>query len=177
MSRRLVPWVVAGLDLRRDVLELGPGQGAATRCLLGRAGHLTCVEIDEAAAARLRAQMIAPSVTVVCGDATDTSLPAESFDTALCFSMLHHVPSVALQDRLFAEVARLVRPGGVFAGFDICGGRGARLIHAFDTMVPVDPGRLPERLERAGFASVEVDVRAAGFRFRARRPEGSPSGR
>jgi ubiquinone/menaquinone biosynthesis C-methylase UbiE len=58
--------------------------------------------------------------------------------------MLHHLPSVALQDHLLAEVARVLRPGGIFAG-----------VHLFDTMGVVDPGSFPKRLQAAGF----VDVR------------------
>jgi hypothetical protein len=83
--------------------------------------------------------------------------------------MLHHVPSVALQDRLLAEVARVLRPGGVFAGTDNLDSRPFRLLHAFDTLVPVDPEVFPARLKAAGFDQVQVDVNSRAFRFRARR--------
>ena len=32
--------------------------------------------------------------------------------------MLHHVPSPALQDRVFSEARRVLRPGGVFVATD-----------------------------------------------------------
>jgi ubiquinone/menaquinone biosynthesis C-methylase UbiE len=45
----------------------------------------------------------------------------ESFSGAACFTMLHHVPSPEAQDRLFAEVGRVLRPGAPFAGTDSTG--------------------------------------------------------
>ena len=63
----------------------------------------------------------------------------------------------------------MLRPGGVFAGFDAAAGPMLRLLHLFDTMVVVDPGTFSTRLTRAGFTDIEIDVRPRGFRFRARR--------
>jgi SAM-dependent methyltransferase len=97
------------------------------------------------------------------------SLPDAAFDGAVCFTMLHHVPSAALQDRLLAEVARVLRPGGVFAGADSRYSRAFRLLHLFDTMVVVDPATFPQRLNAAGFEDVHVDSDQHAFRFRARR--------
>ena len=98
------------------------------------------------------------------------SFPDSSFDGALSFTMLHHVPSAALQDGLLAEVARVLRPGGIFAGVNSLSSRGFRLLHLFDTMVVVEPATFPKRLEAAGFVDVQVDVNPYAFRFRARRP-------
>jgi len=99
------------------------------------------------------------------------SFPDATFDGALSFTMLHHVPSEALQNRLLTEVARVLRPGGVFAGTDSLSSRSFRLLHLFDTMTLVDPDGFRERLERAGFDDVEIDVmKPYAFRFRARKP-------
>jgi predicted methyltransferase len=84
--------------------------------------------------------------------------------------MLHHVPSPPLQDQVFAEVVRVLRPGGVFAGSDSRTSLRMRLIHVGDTLVPLDPAALPARLERAGLGEVQVDVREHRVRFRARKP-------
>jgi len=43
-----------------------------------------------------------------------------------------------------------------------------RLLHTFDTMVTIAPSTLPGRLVDAGFTDIAIDVRARGFRFRAR---------
>ena len=95
------------------------------------------------------------------------SLPSESFDGAVSFTMLHHVPSAALQDRLLGEVARVLRPGATFAGTDSRYSRYFGMLHWFDTMVVVDPATFPKRLEAAGFKDVRVDLAERAFRFRA----------
>jgi SAM-dependent methyltransferase len=165
----VLPWVLGGVDLGSNVLEVGPGPGVTTELLCTRVSRLTCVEIDPALAASLSRRMAGRNVTVLRQDATAMSLPDASFDGAVSLTMLHHVPSVALQDRLLAEVARVLRPGGIFAGTDSIDSRFLRLLHLFDTMVLVNPSSFGDRLAAAGFADVEVDVNEYAFRFRARR--------
>jgi SAM-dependent methyltransferase len=77
-----------------------------------------------------------------------------------------------LQDRLLAEVCRCLRPGGLLVGSDTLPSLRFRLYHLADTMVVVDPDRLPGRLEAAGFEEPLVATRAGRLRFRARRPGG-----
>jgi SAM-dependent methyltransferase len=93
----------------------------------------------------------------------------ESFSGAVSFTMLHHVPSPALQDGLLREVHRVLRPGGMFAGTDSRWSRTFELLHFRDTMVIVDPDTFASRLEAAGFEDVKVDAAERAFRFRARR--------
>ena len=170
METHVIPWVLDDLDLGSNVLEVGPGPGVTTELLRSRFERLTCVEIDGGFARSLSKRMIGTNVTVLRQDATAMSFPDLSFDGALSFTMLHHVPSAALQDRLLAEVARVLRPGGVFAGVDSLSSRGFRLLHLFDTIVVVDPSGFPKRLQAAGFVDVQVDVNPYAFRFRARKP-------
>lgn len=166
----VLPWTLEGLDLGSNVVEIGPGYGATTDLLRVKVAHLTCVEVDEGLAQRLRRRVRGLNVTIWCEDASAMSLPDATFDAAVCFTMLHHVPSAELQDRLLAEVARVLRPGGIFAGSDSLDSRAFRLLHLFDTMVVVNPGTFPDRLRAAGFQDVEVDVNPYAFRFRARKP-------
>jgi SAM-dependent methyltransferase len=123
--------------------------------------------MDRRLADSLSGRMRGSNVTVLCQDATAMPFDGATFDSAVCFTMLHHVPSPALQDRLLAEVARVVRPGGVFAGTDSPYSRFFHLLHMFDTMVPVDPATFSKRLESAGFTHAQVDVNGGMFRFRA----------
>ena len=78
------------------------------------------------------------------------------------------LPSRALQDRMLAEVARVLRAGGVFAGTDSIGtGPLFRMLHLRDTLVPVNPEELPDRLRGAGLADPRVERGGRSFRFRA----------
>ncbi|MFN2426833.1 MAG: 16S rRNA (adenine(1518)-N(6)/adenine(1519)-N(6))-dimethyltransferase RsmA, partial [Candidatus Binatia bacterium] len=66
-ARRIVEW--AGID-GRNVVEIGPGRGALTTLLRGRAASLTLVEIDRHLAALLREQYAGDALTTVIeGDA------------------------------------------------------------------------------------------------------------
>jgi SAM-dependent methyltransferase len=170
VERELLPWGLAGLDLGDDVLEIGPGFGATTRVLARRSGSLTVLELSESYCKRLR-QTLDDDVQIVQADATDMAFADGRFSGVVCFTMLHHVPSPELQDRLLAEVSRVLRPGGVFAGTDSLGtGRVFKLLHMGDTLVPVNPDGLPARLERARLIEPSVEAGARSFRFHARKP-------
>lgn len=168
-ATRIVPWALAGLDLGASTLEIGPGYGANVEALRARTGALTGVEIDPALAARLRLRHPG-TLTVIEGDGADMPLPPRQFDSVVCFTMLHHVPTVGAQDALFAEALRVLRPGGVFAGSDGLDGKLFRLIHLGDTCVPVPPHDAADRLTRIGFTDVDIETGSGSFRFRATRP-------
>jgi ubiquinone/menaquinone biosynthesis C-methylase UbiE len=153
----LMPRYLRGIDLGEDVLEIGPGFGATTRVLATMVPRLTAVEIDEASVRGLRAEF-GDRVEVVHGDGSALPFPDGRFSAVVCFTMLHHVPSPGKQDALFAEAARVLAPGGVFRGVDSQLSLRFRVLHIGDTMVVVDPATLPDRLRRAGFAEVDMDV-------------------
>jgi SAM-dependent methyltransferase len=168
MAGTVLPRALDGIDLGPRVLELGPGYGASTRPLAARARALTVLEYDPLLAARLRAEL--GSVRVVQGDATGMGFAAGSFSAVVCFTMLHHLPGPAAQDRLFAEAARVLRRGGVLAGTDSRPSLRWRLIHLGDICTPVDPGTLPGRLAAAGFTRIAVDADQWLVRFAAYTP-------
>ncbi|MFD7102981.1 MULTISPECIES: class I SAM-dependent methyltransferase [Streptomyces] len=171
VEQQLLPWALDGVEFGTDVLEIGPGFGATTRVLVRRAPRLSVVEIDRDSAQRLH-RTYGDSVEVVHADATAMPLPEQSFDTVVCFTMLHHVPTIEAQDRLLAEAFRVLRPGGQFAGCDSLTSRRFRMLHIGDICVTVPPESMAERLRKAGFDVQEVSVGRAGrsFRFRAVRP-------
>lgn len=169
VEESILPWTLDRLDLGTDVLEIGPGFAATTRVLADLPGALTTLEIDEPSARRLREEF-GDRVRVVAGDGTAMPFPDASYSAVVCFTMLHHVPSPELQDQLFAEAVRVLRPGGVFAGSDSQPSLVMTLIHLRDTLVPVEPDTLAERLHDAGLADVEVTVRPGRVRFRGVKP-------
>jgi SAM-dependent methyltransferase len=171
VEQRLVPWTKR-FDLGPEVLEIGPGYGATTRVLAARVPRLTVVEIDDELAGRLREQF-GDTVRVVRGDGAALPLPDATYSAVTCFTMLHHVPSPERQDRLFGEACRVLRPGGLFAGFDSMPGVRFRLIHLGDTMVPIEPAALPDRLAGAGFVDIELRSRPGALLFSARKPASS----
>ena len=166
----ILPWALGDVDLGEDVLEVGPGYGATTDVLAESSPNLTAVEIDDELAAMLTERFAGHrSVVIVRGDATALEFPNGRFSGAASFTMLHHVPTPALQDRLFAEVARVLRPGGVFVAGDSMGSPDLEAAHEGDTYNPVDPGLLPERLEAAGFDAVDVRTNEFGWIAQATR--------
>jgi ubiquinone/menaquinone biosynthesis C-methylase UbiE len=168
----IIPHVLEGLDLGDDVLEVGPGPGRTTEVLVGLVPKLTAVDLDEDLAAALAARLARPGFAVVHADATALPQPAGTFSAVLSFTMLHHLPTPEAQDRVFAEAARVLRPGGVFAGTDSLDSPEFRELHVDDICVPIDPQTLGERLERAGLTRVEVEANEFATRFRAWRPPG-----
>jgi SAM-dependent methyltransferase len=170
LANEIIPWALKDVELGGDVLEVGPGPGMTTDILRDRLPRLTSIEIDPRLAIALRERLQDTNVEIVEGDATAMPFADGSFSGAVSFTMLHHVPSPALQDRLLAEVYRVLKPGGVFAGSDSRWSVGFHLIHLWDTMVLVEPGSFAARLKAAGFTDVSVKTAKRAFRFCARHP-------
>lgn len=169
LESEILPWCLDGVDLGGQVLEIGPGPGLATEWLRDRCPDLTCLEIDPILAATLAQRMASSGVNVIAGDATTMPFRDRQFSAVVSFTMLHHVASSVLQDRLFAETYRVLKPGGVFAGVDNRWSLKMRLFHVDDTMVTISPAQLHARLEAVNFGAVVVEASAARFRFSALR--------
>jgi ubiquinone/menaquinone biosynthesis C-methylase UbiE len=156
MHDEVLPVATAGVTLGDEVLELGPGPGAVTGWLRQRVGRVVAVEYEAEAAALLATRF--PAVSVVAGDASDLDFPDASFDTVVSCTMLHHVPTRALQDKVLAEAFRVLRPGGAFLGSDSLPSDGLHQFHEADTYNPVEPAAFLTRLQVAGFASITMHV-------------------
>ncbi len=165
-----VPWVLSGTDLGQNVLELGPGPGLTTDLLRLTVRRITAIEVDSKLAESLSSRLCGSNVEVVTGDATAMPFSDAQFSGGVSFTMLHHVPSPELQDKLLREVWRVLEPGGDFVGSDSIQSLLMRLIHIGDTLVPVDPDTFGVRLEAAGFEVLELEKNSDAFRFHARRP-------
>jgi SAM-dependent methyltransferase len=132
--------------------------------------RLTAVEIDRELAQSLRFRLRNSNVEIVTGDATVMPFEDACFSGCVSFTMLHHVPSFELQNKLLREVWRILKPGGVFAGSDSLQGLLMRVIHIGDKFVPIDPDTIGTRLEAAGFDVLNIERNSHAFRFSAQRP-------
>ena len=173
--RQRVPWVIGDTDLGPNVLEVGPGPGLTTDLLRVSVRQLTALEIDAKLAAALTLRLRGTNARVVEGDATEMPFGNSEFSGTVSFTMLHHVPSPELQDKVLREVFRVLKPGGLFVGSDSLQSWLMRIIHVGDTLVPVNPDTFGARLQRAGFEVLEIQKNAHAFRFRARRPGAEPA--
>lgn len=100
-------WALGDQPLR--VVDVGAGTGILSR-LLRRLGHdVIAVEPDDAMLARLRA--VSPDLPALAGTAESLPLTDGSVDAVVAGQAYHWFEG----DRAHAEIARVLRPGGVFA--------------------------------------------------------------
>ena len=106
-------WTEAELGLLgevagRRVLEVGAGGAQGSRWLVEQGGQAVALDLSHAMLAHSRSH--SPSVPLVQADAGDLPFAGSSFDLAC--SAYGAVPFVADVAGVFAEVARVLRPGG-----------------------------------------------------------------
>ena len=164
----VLPAALRDLDLGDDVVEIGPGPGFTTDVLRARVKHLTAVEIDPVLADPLRQRLAGTNVDVIEGDATSLDLSTDRFSAGASFNMLHHVPTDEAQDSIFAELARVLRPGGTLVAADGSSSEDLSGFHAGDTYHPIDPDDLVTRLAAAGFVDIDVQPYELGWTCAAR---------
>jgi ubiquinone/menaquinone biosynthesis C-methylase UbiE len=162
-----VPWVLSSVKLGPHLLEAGPGPGLTTDRLRSAVPRLTAIEADDELAESLRARLKNTNVEVVHCNATTMPFPGAAFSGCAAFTMLHHVPSPALQDKLLREVWRVLKPGGAFVGCDSLQSVSMRVLHLGDTYVPIPPDTFGTRFENAGFKVIELEKRSSAFHFYA----------
>jgi ubiquinone/menaquinone biosynthesis C-methylase UbiE len=166
----VLPALARDASLGAEMLEIGPGPGAATEWLRHKVKRLTSVEINEDAAALLSERYAGTNVEIVVGTGTALAYPDDSFDSVGAFTMLHHVPTLAQQNKILAEAFRVLRPGGVLLCSDSLASNGLHHFHTGDTYNPVEPASVIGRLQTIGFDKITVAV-DEGLRFTARKPE------
>ena len=102
---------LAGVEQPALVVDLGSGTGLSARAWAGRAERIVGVEPDQAM--RAVAEGLG-GVEYVAGTSAETGLPDACADVVTCSQSLHWLEP----EPTFAEVARILRPGGVFAAYD-----------------------------------------------------------
>ncbi len=111
------------------VLDVGAGIGGPARFLAARYGaQVTALDATErfcrAAELLTRGTGLADQVQIVCGDALALPFPDDSFDLAWTQALIQNI---ADKEQLVAELARVLRPRGRLAMFELCAGPGGPL--------------------------------------------------
>src|SRR5919201_1364371 len=152
------------------VLDLGSGSGTDVFCAaggVGEAGHVVGIDFTDLQVAKAERLRGATNVSFVSG-AID-SLPFEdgSFDAVISNGVINLSP---LKQRVFAEAARVLRPGGRLAVADIVSGKPLkeRTRRNVDLWAACIAGAIPRTsyLETIAAAGFDVgQVRRNDYRF------------
>lgn len=156
--RTVLPWSLAGRPLAGDVLEIGAGGGAMAEGIARTHPEvqLTATDLDTKMVNDLDTRLSPfPNARARLADVVHLPFEAASFDFVLSNLMLHHV---VIWPEALAEVARVLRPGGHFVGYDLLDTRIARWIHQTDRSPFRLIGRdeLADGLAQAGFDEISV---------------------
>jgi 2-polyprenyl-6-hydroxyphenyl methylase / 3-demethylubiquinone-9 3-methyltransferase len=116
--KNLVPgrlrWFDRHVDWRdRDVLDLGCAGGFMAEALAARGARVTGIDPASEAIEAARRHARASGLSIAYDVGVGESLPYEalSYDAVVCVDVLEHVADL---NRVLAEVARVLRPGGLF---------------------------------------------------------------
>jgi SAM-dependent methyltransferase len=100
------------------VVDLGSGTGLSTRFWAGRAAKVIGVEpnaiMRQQAESYPETDLPITNIRYLDGYSGATTLPDECADIVTCAQSLHWMEPAST----FAEIARILRPGGVFAAYD-----------------------------------------------------------
>ncbi len=164
---------VEGLDLRgKAVLEIGSGHGGGAAWLARQGGVASVTGVDRAAATVARARALNPGVPGLLfrvGDAEALPFADAGFDVVVNIESSHCYGSM---DRFVAEVARVLRPGGVFTWADM---RSPAMLPALEAafahpaLEPLATAELNEGV-LAALEAMEVDKAAEIARQKLFRP-------
>jgi 2-polyprenyl-3-methyl-5-hydroxy-6-metoxy-1,4-benzoquinol methylase len=172
-----VDLVLAGLSLAgRDLLDIGCGAGGVTLHIARSHGARVTgfdVEAPVIAAAQARATAEGVAARFVQARPGPLPFPDASFDVVFSKDALIHVPN---KEALFAEVVRVLRPGGVFAASDWLIGHDGAPSPAMTAYIAAEglgfgmasPARTRAAMTRAGLTGVTSLSRNGWYREVAR---------
>lgn len=169
------------LSATSRVLDIGSGLGGPARTIAATTGaHVTGIDLTEEFVATANALSdltgLADRVTCIVGSALDLPFAAAGFDAA---TLIHVGMNIPDKPRLFAEAARVLKPGGTFAVYDVMRTAPGDLAYpvpwaeSAETDFSAPPETYREAARGAGFAiAAERERRAFALDFfRARQAD------
>jgi ubiquinone/menaquinone biosynthesis C-methylase UbiE len=180
--------ILQGLSLEgKRVLDIGCGSGGVTLYLLQKhkAAHVTGFDVEEPVIRHAieRAALFGLTAQASFVQAAPGRLPFEdeAFDLVFSKDALLHVPD---KDALFAEIFRVLKPGGEFAASNWMIGHDGEPSPEMKAYIEAEglsfsmasPARYLDAIKRAGFVETSYDDRNAWYRETARRELGQLKG-
>ena len=149
------------LNARSHVLDIGSGLGGPARTLAERYScRVTGIDLTQAFCDAATAMSdwvgLGNRVSFKQGDATNLPFEDRTFDAAMT---IHVAMNIAAKDKMYQEARRVLKPGGIFAVYDVLQGEGG------DVVFPVPWARDPSISHLATPDEMKSLLAGAGFKL------------
>jgi ubiquinone/menaquinone biosynthesis C-methylase UbiE len=149
------------LNAHSHVLDIGSGLGGPARTLAETFGcRVTGIDLTQAFCDAATAMSdwigLGSRVSFKQGDATNLPFENQTFDAAIT---IHVAMNIAAKDKMYLEARRILKPGGVFAVYDVVQGEGGEVLY------PVPWAREPSISHLATPDQMKPLLTSAGFKL------------
>jgi ubiquinone/menaquinone biosynthesis C-methylase UbiE len=161
------------------VLDLGAGTGFMSIGLAAHLGDGNVVAVDESEdmlrqlSRRARKMGFSDRIETRVADASSTGLPAESVDLVVSANLLHEV---ANPQSVIKEIARVLKPGGIFVIQDFRDGLFWKIFRRYHSDIargPLSVDELYVTLEENGLDELVIQTRRLRYIASGRKPNGT----